>query len=66
MATPTLSPLEQERNEFGHNIEEIRDRRLRIIKRGPEENTDTCLFFVHGGGGRACQFKHQIKLFQSE
>ncbi len=67
MASAQLTPREQERNEFGYEIEQIRDRHLRIIKRTSKSNTtDTCVFFVHGGGGRACQFKHQIIALQDK
>ena len=62
-----LSPLEQERYKFGYDIEDIRGRPLRIIKRSKssgEEESKCCIFFVHGGGGRGCQFRHQIAATQ--
>lgn len=77
MATvSSLSPLEQERNEFGYNIVEIRGKPLRVIHRPRhvEEaqdsdqtggTTTTRVFFVHGGGGRGCQFKHQMKALET-
>ena len=56
-----LSPLEEERNLLGYSLQEIReDRTLRVIHR-PCQKSDVCVFFVHGGGGRAGQFKHLIK-----
>lgn len=58
-----MSPLEQERAEFGYNIEEIRGKSLRIINQ--KSDSDDCVFFFHGGGGRACQFKHQIRALTS-
>ena len=59
------SPLEEERNELGYNVVEVREgRQLRVVHR-PCEASDVCLFFVHGGGGRAGQFKHLIKAFES-
>ena len=60
-----LSPLEVERNELGYHVEEVRRKSLRVIKRScPGSNV--CLFMVHGGGGRAGQFKHQIRALESE
>lgn len=60
-----LSPLEEERSELGYKLVEVRDgRQLRVVHRQCEAS-DVCLFFVHGGGGRAGQFKHLIKAFQS-
>lgn len=65
MATGTLSPLEEERSELGYKLVEVRDgRQLRVVYR-PCDASDVCLFFVHGGGGRAGQFKHLIKAFES-
>ena len=68
MATVGLTPLEEERSEFGYYIEQIRFKNLRLIRRAQTSSTgndsDTCIFFVHGGGGRACQFKHQIRTLQ--
>ena len=60
-----LSPQEIERNELGYYVEEVRRKSLRVIKRScPGSNV--CVFMVHGGGGRAGQFKHQIKALESE
>ena len=60
-----LSPVEEERNELGYKVVEVReDRPLRVVHR-PCDASDVCLFFVHGGGGRAGQFKHLIKAFES-
>ena len=60
-----LSPLEEERNELGYQLVEVREgRHLRVVYR-PCNASDVCLFFVHGGGGRAGQFKHLIKAFES-
>ena len=59
------SPLELEREELGHSLEEVRDHSLRVVKRS-HPSSDCCLFLVHGGGGRAGQFKHQIKELQEE
>lgn len=68
MATVGLTPLEEERSEFGYYIEQIRFKNIRLIRRAQTSSTgndsDTCIFFVHGGGGRACQFKHQIRTLQ--
>ena len=64
MAT-LLSPLEEERSELGYKLVEVREgRQLRVIHRACDAS-DVCLFFVHGGGGRAGQFKHLIKAFES-
>ena len=59
-----LTPLEQEREEFGYSLEEIRGKSLRVIHRTGQ--SDFCVFFLHGGGGRACQFKHQIRALQDK
>ena len=63
-----LSPLEQERRYFGYNLEEVRGKPLRVIhlKKDGDEESDTCVFFSHGGGGRACQFKYQFKPLQAQ
>lgn len=59
-----ITPLQRERSELGYNLQTIReDRTLRVIHR-PCEDSDVCMFFVHGGGGRAGQFKHLIKKFE--
>ena len=59
------SPLEEETKELGYSVVEVREgRQLRVVHR-PCEGSDVCLFFVHGGGGRAGQFKHLIKAFES-
>lgn len=61
-----LSPLDIERNELGYNLEETSEGRfLRIIHK-PCQDSDVSVFFIHGGGGRAGQFKHQIKEFESK
>ena len=67
MAEPSLTPLEVERAEFGCNIEQIRGHGIRIIHllSADLENTK-CVFFFHGGGGRACQFKHQIRALKDK
>ena len=57
----SLTPLEEEREQFGRNLVEVRGKLLRVIhrqKRGDESSDGACVFFVHGGGGRGCQFKH--------
>lgn len=60
-----VSPLEIERNELGYNLQVVRlERRLRVIHK-PCAESDVCIFFVHGGGGRAGQFKHQIKILEN-
>ncbi len=60
-----LSPLQEERSELGYSIQPVRnDRSLRVIHR-PCEDSDVCLFMVHGGGGRAGQYKHLIKKFEN-
>ena len=61
----TSNPLEEERSELGFELVEVREgRQLRVVHR-PCDASDVCLFFVHGGGGRAGQFKHLIKAFES-
>ncbi len=58
-------PLEIERNELGYQLELIReDRSLRVVHR-PCEESEVCVFFVHGGGGRAGQFKHLIRRLEN-
>ena len=59
-----LSPLEEERAEFGYNIEVIRGKSLRVI--ATDSSSSRCVFFFHGGGGRACQFKHQIRALKDK
>jgi len=57
----TAHSLELERNELGYCLEEVRKgRRLRVVHYDVPES-DVCVFFVHGGGGRAGQFKHLIR-----
>ena len=63
MASP--GPAEEERNELGHAVEEVRGKSLRVVER-TYPSSDLCVFFVHGGGGRAGQFKHQIKALENE
>ena len=60
-----LSALEIERNELGYQVEEVRGKWLRVIQRECP-SSDGCVFLIHGGGGRAGQFKHQIKALESE
>ena len=63
--TGVLSPLQVERSELGYSLQPIREgRTLRVIHRSCEAS-DVCLFMVHGGGGRAGQFKHLIKKFEN-
>ena len=63
--TTMSSPLEEERAELGYELVEVREgRQLRVVHRRCD-SSDVCFFFVHGGGGRAGQFKHLIKAFQS-
>ena len=65
MASSEDSPLQVERNELGYSLEPIRDgRALRVIHR-PCPASEVCLFLVHGGGGRAGQFKHLIRKFEN-
>ena len=59
------SPEQTEREELGFALETVRDKSLRVVERVCP-SSDVCLFFVHGGGGRAGQFKHQIKHFEKE
>ena len=61
----TEHALELERNEIGYNLVEVRKgRKLRIVNFEVEES-DVRVFFVHGGGGRAGQFKHLINSLKS-
>lgn len=60
-----LSPLEEERNELGYHVEEVRGKALRVIVRA-HPSSERCVFLVHGGGGRAGQFKHQIRALEAE
>ena len=56
-----LQPIEIERNELGYHLDEVREGRyLRVVHR-PCPESNSCVFFVHGGGGRAGQFKHLIR-----
>ena len=64
--TSALSPLEQERAEFGYNIEDVRGKALRVITINSEPSSSRCVFFFHGGGGRACQFKNQIRSLKNK
>ncbi len=60
-----LCPTEVENYELGYNLVEVRPGRfLRVIHR-PCEESDVVVFFVHGGGGRAGQFKHLIKSLEN-
>ena len=64
-----LTPLEQERKQFGHDLVEVRGKLLRVIHRrddAREGGDEACVFFVHGGGGRGCQFKHQMRALGNE
>lgn len=60
-----LSPLEIERNELGYTLEEVRGKFLRVVERSCP-SSDACVFMMHGGGGRAGQFKHQMKALEKE
>lgn len=61
-----LQPIEIERNELGYYLNEVREGRyLRVVHRECADST-TCVFLVHGGGGRAGQFKHLIKSLQEK
>lgn len=60
-----LSPSEVEREELGCVMEDVRGKSLRVVERVCP-SSDICLFFVHGGGGRAGQFKHQIRQLEKE
>ncbi len=60
-----LSPLEVERDELGYRLEEVRGRSLRVI-RNESPGSAGGVFFVHGGGGRGGQFKHQFKALKKE
>ncbi len=60
-----LSPLEVERNELGYQLDEFRGKALRVIRNDCIRSTG-CIFFVHGGGGRGGQFKHQFKALKRE
>lgn len=57
-----ISPLEIERNELGYHLEDVRGKHLRVVKH-VHSVSDWCIFMVHGGGGRAGQFKHLIRAF---
>ena len=58
-----ISPLEQERNELGYHLEEVRGKYLRVVQR-IDPASEWSVFMVHGGGGRAGQFKHLIKALE--
>ena len=60
-----LQALEVERNELGYSLEVVRGKSLRVVHR-PCSHSNVSLFLVHGGGGRAGQFKHQIKALESQ
>ncbi len=56
-----LQPIEIERNELGYQLDEVREGRyLRVFQRRCP-GISTCVFLIHGGGGRAGQFKHLVK-----
>ena len=59
------NPREVEREELGYAVETVRGKSLRIVERVCP-SSDTCLFLVHGGGGRAGQFKYLIKELERE
>ena len=59
------SPREVEREELGYAVQTVRGKSLRVVERVCS-SSDTCLFLVHGGGGRAGQFKHQIKQLEKK
>lgn len=58
-----ISPLEQERNELGYHLEEVRGKYLRVVQR-INPVSEWSIFMVHGGGGRAGQFKHLIRALE--
>lgn len=60
-----LTPLEVERNELGYELDEVRGKVFRVITNDRHGSTAR-IFFVHGGGGRGGQFKHQFKAFRNE
>ena len=56
---------EVEREELGFCLETVRGKSLRVVARAVA-GSEVCVFFVHGGGGRAGQFKHQIRRLEKE
>ena len=60
-----LDPVAVERDELGFSVETIRGKSLRVVVRVCS-TSEVCVFFVHGGGGRAGQFKHQIRRLEKE
>ena len=54
------SALEVERSELGYSLQAVRQGRTLRVIHNPCVESDVCVFFVHGGGGRAGQFKHLI------
>ena len=64
-AMAEADPAEAERQELGFYLETVRGKSLRVIERAVP-SSELCVFFVHGGGGRAGQFKHQIRRLEKE
>ena len=58
-------PAEAERQELGFSQETVRGKSLRVVERAVP-SSEVCVFLVHGGGGRAGQFKHQIRRLENE
>lgn len=58
-------PAVSEREELGLSLETVRGKSLRVVERATP-TSELCVFLVHGGGGRAGQFKHQIKRLEKE
>jgi hypothetical protein len=56
-----MAALQQERDELGYNLVDMREGRILRVIHKPCSKSDVCVFFVHGGGGRAGQFKHLIR-----
>ena len=54
-----------EREELGFSLETVRGKSLRVVRRDAA-SSDLCIIFVHGGGGRAGQFKYQIRRLENE
>ena len=54
-----------EREELGFSLETVRGKSLRVVAR-TTDSSDLCVFLLHGGGGRAGQFKHQIRRLEKE
>lgn len=51
---------------MGYSLESVRaGRSLRVIHKPCGKSSDVCVFFVHGAGGRAGQFKHLIRKLEN-